>query len=91
MPSNDNSEKLPPVHQQARSVLGAISRAVRAMVDAQPLLTPLSTAVARRQVCLSCKSAQRRGKGKLIRCVVCGCYIAAKIRMATESCPRGKW
>lgn len=25
------------------------------------------------------------------RCVKCGCYLKQKIKMATESCPMGKW
>ena len=25
------------------------------------------------------------------RCKVCGCFTGAKVRLASESCPQGKW
>lgn len=31
------------------------------------------------------------GRGKLGRCRLCGCYTATKLRLATESCPIGRW
>lgn len=46
---------------------------------------------ARRAACNACEfwdHSALRGTGK---CKVCGCSTWAKIRMATESCPNGKW
>lgn len=48
----------------------------------------------RRQKCISCEEA--KGSGTMARCAACHngrvpCFIAAKTRIASESCPRGKW
>lgn len=45
----------------------------------------------RMQICISCEfwdKASFRGTGK---CTKCGCSTWAKLRMATERCPLGKW
>lgn len=50
-----------------------------------------ATIEARRAACNACEfwdHSALRGTGK---CKVCGCSTWAKIRMATESCPNGKW
>lgn len=54
----------------------------------------------RRDVCRECDQATRspdpkfavnKGLTCLSQCKPCGCYIAAKTKVASESCPLGKW
>jgi len=40
----------------------------------------------RRALCTPCPYRTRDD-----RCVSCGCFIKAKIRVPTEKCPKGKW
>lgn len=41
----------------------------------------------RGEICLACP---RINKEKY-SCSICGCFIAAKIRVPNEKCPEGKW
>tara|TARA_Y100000310_G_scaffold147425_1_gene146695 strand:- start:7806 stop:8216 length:411 start_codon:yes stop_codon:yes gene_type:complete len=43
------------------------------------------------EVCRSCDKATRNKHGEPNRCGECGCVLAAKIRIARESCPLHKW
>ena len=42
-------------------------------------------------VCGSCEFWNAEGFGGTGKCLKCGCSTAAKLRMATASCPDGKW
>lgn len=49
---------------------------------------------ARRDRCRACPSARPVPAGNLSHwshCRECGCLIAAKTRLASETCPLGKW
>ncbi len=43
----------------------------------------------RRAICEGCELQSKRGL--LSRCKPCGCFVRAKVRVATEKCPKGKW
>jgi len=43
----------------------------------------------RRRTCDGCEFRSQRGP--LSRCKPCGCFVWAKVRVATEACPKGKW
>jgi hypothetical protein len=45
----------------------------------------------RKPICQSCPEWQRGSRLFPSRCRLCGCATEAKLRMATESCPLGKW
>jgi hypothetical protein len=42
-------------------------------------------------ICKGCEFWNAEGFGGTGRCQKCGCSTAAKLRMATASCPEGKW
>jgi hypothetical protein len=70
--------------------VSAMTAAARWIAAGSPMRTPEQSAECQ-AICQSCehwKAPKRRGKGK---CSHCGCFLASKIRMATESCPLGKW
>lgn len=50
-------------------------------------ITPETARAERWQLCLACE----KYNAKKQRCKLCGCDLAAKIGMATESCPLSKW
>jgi hypothetical protein len=84
--------KMPPWTTQAKNVGGAISRAVKALATNQPVLAPVDATSIRAQTCATCPdSTPRDAAVKDRRCTACGCFLAAKIALATESCPKGKW
>ena len=46
---------------------------------------------ARLETCKGCEFWDESGFAKTGRCQKCGCSTQAKLRMATEKCPIGKW
>lgn len=46
---------------------------------------------ARRAICRSCEHWDAGSFGGTGKCKKCGCSTWAKLRMATERCPIGKW
>jgi hypothetical protein len=46
---------------------------------------------ARLETCKGCEFWDESGFAKTGRCRKCGCSTQAKLRMATEKCPIGKW
>ena len=90
--------KMPPWTTQTRNAVGAIGRAVTALATAQPVLAPqestptvVGTAL-RAEICLKCPlSTPTDAPVVKRRCTACGCFLGAKIALATESCPKGRW
>ncbi len=61
---------------------------------------PPSIVAGRRDICRWCDQATRNsaprfaahaGLTTFSRCRACGCFIAAKTRLAGERCPNGRW
>ncbi len=82
-----HADRMPRFSAQVKSAAGAVARFARsgfAPTDAETLST-------REETCRSCDqwdSAAINGTG---RCRRCGCSTWAKLRMASEQCPLGKW
>lgn len=80
-------EGLPTLADMAGSAAKAAYNWVKSgfsTVDEQTLLTRIET-------CMGCDLWDAAGFGGSGRCKKCGCSTQAKLRMATEKCPIGKW
>jgi hypothetical protein len=53
--------------------------------------TPPEALVTRETTCRACPEWDAAALNNTGRCRKCGCSTWAKLRMATESCPLGKW
>ena len=53
--------------------------------------TDRKTLETRMEACRSCEFWDAKAIGGTGRCMKCGCSTWAKLRMATEKCPIGKW
>lgn len=62
-------------------ITGGVKR-LRSMATPDTLMS--ST---RLQTCLRCEQLDRVNQA----CSLCGCPVRAKVRLADESCPAGKW
>lgn len=74
----------------AKMVLSA-AKAVAGWVQAGVPIASDEEVARRRACCLACEhwdGLALRGTG---RCKLCGCSTWAKIRLATEECPEGRW
>lgn len=67
------------------NALGAAGRVVNALATGKPVTVTADMRAARQAICESCDAKQGP------KCADCGCFIAAKSALATESCPRGLW
>lgn len=71
---------LPSLTQEAKNFLGALARFV-----AEPAFVAKEDYEKRLDICALCEL--RNGS----RCSVCGCFLEAKAKPKTESCPLSKW
>lgn len=55
------------------------------------LVTPPEVLAEREATCRACPEWDANALNKTGRCRKCGCSTWAKLRMATERCPIGKW
>jgi hypothetical protein len=53
--------------------------------------TPPKILVDREKICKDCSEWDAKSLNGTGRCKICKCSTWAKLRMATESCPVGKW
>lgn len=78
---------MPSLPQKTASVAKAASRWAKGGFA----LTKSAEVETRLEICNSCKSYDAEGYGGVGGCLICGCIIPAKVRLATEQCPEGKW
>jgi hypothetical protein len=81
--------ELPSTLAIAGNAVSALGRIAGAILKSRPLLVPDDVQKARQAVCESCAHFEAG------RCRLCGCcsagQIVSKTRLATETCPAGKW
>lgn len=80
----DHAAKLPQLTRQLASAAGRFLR------QGAPL-TPAADLAAREAICRACPEWDAAALNATGRCRKCGCSTWAKLRMATERCPLGKW
>lgn len=82
-----NKILLPKFGRQLRTAAAAAGRFIR---HGAPT-TPPDILAAREATCRACPEWDAAALNGTGRCRKCGCSTWAKLRMATESCPLGKW
>ena len=55
------------------------------------LQTPSENLIIREKICRDCEQWSEESFNKTGRCKICKCSTWAKLRMASERCPIGKW
>jgi hypothetical protein len=75
----------PPLIAQAGNAARAVGRLTSALVRRQRIWAEQSEYEQRQAICANCEFLDSD------RCKKCGCFVAAKARLKTESCPIGKW
>lgn len=81
------SSALPSLPQMAKS----FGKSLAAFANSGFTVTDPETLNARLETCRGCEFWDESGFVKTGRCKKCGCSTQAKLRMATEKCPIGKW
>ena len=74
-----------PLTTQAGNLAGAIGRVVKAAATGEPIRVTPEQRDQRWGLCMTCDQLVNN------RCKLCGCRFEAKIKLATERCPIGKW
>ncbi len=85
--SEQNTSAYPPLTEQASNLAGAVGRAAQAVVTGNAVIAPKEEYSRRFRICVACEHFH----GMHVRCRKCGCKLKAKLRLATERCPAGKW
>lgn len=77
----------------ARNLTGSVVRAGGALFSGSPFLATDIMVTFRQEMCEGTDVLQKceHYDSKQKRCYKCGCFIMAKIKLATESCPEGRW
>ena len=76
---------LPSMVRQGINFAGAVAEHVATgMREASP-----EVIAERMEICHGCPSGLYRASDQ--RCSTCGCFVSAKAKMATESCPESHW
>ena len=78
-------DDFPSAGRQVLNFAGAVGRAVKQAVAGGRVAVDQETRDERIKICEGCE--QLRG----VRCAKCGCNTVAKVALATEKCPEGKW
>jgi len=79
--------KPPPIKVMARNLVKSTNK----WISNGFAKTDNTTFEKRLEACQGCEFWNAKGFGGTGRCVKCGCSTWAKLRMATEKCPVGKW
>lgn len=72
-------------------LLARAGRAAHRFARAGFATTPPEALAERQRLCRECPEWDAKALNGTGRCRKCGCSTWAKLRMATESCPLGKW
>jgi len=75
----------------AREILTRFGHAAHRFARSGFAATPPEILAAREATCRACPEWDAAALNSTGRCRKCGCSTWAKLRMATESCPLGKW
>jgi hypothetical protein len=80
-------QELPPVLRMAKN----LTQATQTWVNHGFATTKEETLKSRIEACKKCEFWNSKGFSGTGRCMKCGCSTWAKLRMAKEKCPIGKW
>jgi hypothetical protein len=80
-------EGLPTVQAMAESIVDSVKEWAQKGFK----ITNPQTLQKRLETCYACEHWNPKGFNRTGRCMKCGCSTWAKLRMATEKCPIGKW
>lgn len=80
-------QAFPPFIKEAKTFAVAVGRAVRSLVARKKVLAQPEIRAERMAICEECEYFAKDA----VRCYKCGCKLFAKVALATEACPEGKW
>ena len=84
--------RLPPhIAERRAEILARFGHAAHRFARAGFATTPPEALATREATCRACPEWDAAALNNTGRCRKCGCSTWAKLRMATERCPLGKW
>ena len=79
------------INYTPRDAIGRVISSAVTWTASGYAVTPPDTLTAREATCHACPEWDATAMGGTGRCRICKCSTWAKLRMATERCPLGKW
>ena len=86
-PPHNTTNEPPSIEEMAKSIVESAERWIGGGLK----ISDSATLKTRLEACHGCEYWNPNGFRKTGRCMKCGCSTWAKLRMATEKCPIGKW
>tara|TARA_Y100000817_G_scaffold293553_1_gene266624 strand:+ start:4023 stop:4382 length:360 start_codon:yes stop_codon:yes gene_type:complete len=84
---NEEDLCLPSKIEMASNLLRSIKNAGKKILKGEKLSADSIVSEKRLEICNQCpKFIKEQG-----RCSLCGCFLKAKVRIVSETCPIGKW
>lgn len=77
----------PSLAQEAKNIISSAKRVAQNISSGQQVLATNEEYNRRNNICQTCPLYDLKQN----RCSKCGCYLKAKLRLATEHCPLNKW
>jgi hypothetical protein len=81
----------PHIVERYAKQLSSLTLSSHRFVHAGFATTPPEALATRESTCRACPEWDAQALNNTGRCRKCGCSTWAKLRMATEACPLGKW
>ena len=82
-----DEQQYPSLKEQAKNLANMAKLIASDTLKGKRLLTNNKEQEERLSICKSCKYYDE----KVIRCTQCGCFLEAKVKVASQYCPIGKW
>jgi hypothetical protein len=79
------NNKFPSTKTLVMNFLKAMKRVFGRFLSGKKVKASEETSDVRSMICQNCEMFEEE------RCLECGCFISAKIKIASESCPLGYW
>lgn len=79
-------QKYPTKFKMARNIAKEMWKTAKRASQALPVLVDADTAKERLDLCMDCEHLTDE-----TRCTECGCFMNAKVNLASAECPIGKW
>ena len=84
------NEDLPGWADMGSNLLGEARGFMENFLKGKQVMVPEEVAKNRYEICKECEFGTLTKKKK-IRCTKCGCYMSAKVHVASSVCPVNKW
>jgi hypothetical protein len=88
----EKKPEFPSLVEQGKNLAKSVKNVAKDVIAGGPVVAPFEVAKKRLKTCKKCEYYYESTMGTdHDRCTSCGCFIIAKVNVASSECPIGKW